>query len=89
MLSENSTFNKKSIEEVIQAKPRNRKQLTNIKSSLAKKTKDPGEDEILSNISYLLNQPNDSLPWDPSMKNNPFFNKFYSEIKRNPRMIYF
>ena len=37
-----------------------------VKSSLAKKTKDPEKDEILSNISYLLNRPNNSLPWDPS-----------------------
>ena len=33
--------------------PLNRKQITNIKSSLAKKTKDTEEHKILSNISYL------------------------------------
>ena len=36
-----------------------------VKSSLVKKTKDR-TNEILSNIGYLLNRPNNSLPWDPS-----------------------
>ena len=64
--------------------PLNRKQITNINSSLAKKTKDQQEDEFLGSISYLLNQQYNSLPWDPSAEEQPFFQEI---LFRNKKQI--
>ena len=66
--------------------PLNKKQITNIKSSLAKKTKDQEEDENLTNISYLFNQPNSLLRWDPSTEKQSFKNLF-SELKSKDKYL--
>ena len=69
--------------------PTNRRQFTNIESSLAKKTENPEEDQILSNISYLLNQPDNSLPWDPSAEEQPFLQKVLYRNRKQPSYVLF
>ena len=66
--------------------PLNRKEITNIKPSLAKITKGSEEYEILRNISYLLDQPNNSLSWHPSTEEQPFLQEI---IFRNKKQAYY
>ena len=67
--------------------PLNRKQITNIKPSLAKITKGSEEYEILRNISYLLDQPNNSLSWHPSAEEQPFLQEILLRNKKQPYYV--
>ena len=64
--------------------PLNRKEITNIKPSLAKITKGSEEYEILRNISYLLDQPNNSLSWHPSTEEQPLLQEILFRNKKQP-----
>ena len=67
--------------------PLNRKQITNIKPSLAKITNGSEEYEILRNISYLLDQPNNSLSWHPSAEEQPFLQEILFRNKKQPYYV--
>ena len=69
--------------------PLNTTQFTNIESSSAKKTEDPKEDQILSNISHLLYQPNNSLSWDPSAEEQPFLQEILFRNSKQPLNVLF
>ena len=67
--------------------PLNRKQITNIKPSLAKITNGSEEYEILRNISYLLDQPNNSLSWHHSAEEQPFLQEILFRNKKQPYYV--
>ena len=67
--------------------PLNKKQITNIKPSLAKITNGSEEYEILRNISYLLDQPNNSLSWHPSAEEQPFLQEILFRNKKQPYYV--